>query len=65
MFSALKLTSDLPGLEMSPVNFRALNTFQVQANDARSIRAAENRTVWMGVVAKSSVVPQRHCKVMG
>ena len=32
---------------------------------ASSTRAAENRTRWKGVVAKSSVVPQRPRKVMG
>ena len=31
---------------------------------AISIRAAENRTRWKGVVVKSSVVPQRPSKVM-
>ena len=32
---------------------------------ANSTRAAENRTRWKGIVAKSSVVPQRPLKVMG
>ena len=32
---------------------------------ASSNRAAEDRTRWKGVIAKSSVVPQRPCKVMG
>ena len=30
-----------------------------------STRATENRTRWKGVVVKSSVMPQRHGKVMG
>ena len=32
---------------------------------ASSTRATEVRTSWKGVVVKSSVVPQRPCKVMG
>ena len=32
---------------------------------ASSTRAAENRTRWKGLVANSSVVPQRPSKVMG
>ena len=32
---------------------------------ASSTRAAESRTKWEGVVAKSSMVSQRPCKVMG
>ena len=32
---------------------------------ASSTGAAEDRTRWKGVVIKSSVVPQRHHKVMG
>ena len=32
---------------------------------ASSTRAAENRTRWKGIVANSSVVPQRPSKVMG
>ena len=32
---------------------------------ASSTRAAENRTKWKGIVAKSSVVPRRPSKVMG
>ena len=32
---------------------------------ASSARTAENRTKWKGIVAKSSVVPQRPCKVKG
>ena len=32
---------------------------------ASSTRAAEDRTRWKGIVAKSSVVPQRPCEVMG
>ena len=32
---------------------------------ASSTRAAEDRTVWKGIVAKSSVVPQRPYNVMG
>ena len=31
---------------------------------ASSTRAAEDRTSWKGIVAKSSVVPQRPCKFM-
>ena len=31
---------------------------------ASSTRAAEDRTMWKGVVVKSSVVPQRPHKVM-
>ena len=31
---------------------------------ASSTRAAENRTRWKGIVANSSVVPQRPSKVM-
>ena len=31
---------------------------------ASSIRAAENRTRWKGIVANSSVVPRRSSKVM-
>ena len=32
---------------------------------ASSARAAEIKIRWKGVVVKSSVVPQRPCKVMG
>ena len=32
---------------------------------ANSARAAANRTIWKGIVAKSSVVPRRPSKVMG
>ena len=32
---------------------------------ASSTRAAENRTRWKGIVANSSLVPQRTSKVMG
>ena len=32
---------------------------------AGSTRAGEDRTRWKGVVAKSAVVPQRSCKIMG
>ena len=32
---------------------------------ASSTRAAEDRTRWKGIVVKSTVVPQRHRKVMG
>ena len=32
---------------------------------ARSTRAAENRTRWKGIVAKSSVVPRPPFNVMG
>ena len=32
---------------------------------ASSIRAAEDRPRWKGIVVKSSVVPQRPYKVMG
>ena len=32
---------------------------------ASCTRAAEDRTKWKGVVAKSSVVPKQPCKVMG
>ena len=32
---------------------------------ASSTRAARNRTGWKGIVANSSVVPQRPSKVMG
>ena len=32
---------------------------------ASSTRAAENRSSWKGIVAKSSVVPRRPSKVMG
>ena len=32
---------------------------------ASSTWAAESRTKWNGIVAKSSVVPRRHSKVMG
>ena len=32
---------------------------------ASSTRAAEHRTRWKGVVAKSSVVSKRPCNVMG
>ena len=32
---------------------------------ASSTRAAENRSIWKGVVANSSVVPRRPSKVMG
>ena len=31
---------------------------------ASSTRAADNWTVWKGMVAKSSVVPERSCKIM-
>ena len=31
---------------------------------ASSIRTAQNRTRWKGIVAKSSMVPQRPCKVL-
>ena len=31
---------------------------------ASSSRAAENRERWKGIVARSSVEPQRSCKVM-
>ena len=36
-----------------------------QVDFASPTRAAEDRTNWKGVVAKSSVVPQRPDKVMG
>ena len=32
---------------------------------ASSIRSADDRTRWKGIVVKSSVVPQRHHKGMG
>ena len=32
---------------------------------ASSSRAVEDRTRWKGIIVKSSVVPQRPCKVMG
>ena len=32
---------------------------------ASSTRAAENRTIWKGIVANSSVVPGQLSKVMG
>ena len=31
---------------------------------AGTIRAAEDRTSWKWIVVKSSVVPQRFCKIM-
>ena len=34
-------------------------------NFASSTRTAEDRTRWKGIVVKSSVVSQRHRKVMG
>ena len=32
---------------------------------AGSTSAVEDRTRWKGIIVKSSVVPQRPCKVMG
>ena len=32
---------------------------------ASSTRTAEDKTRWRGIAAKSSVVPQRPCKIMG
>ena len=32
---------------------------------ASSARPVDDRTMWKGVVVRSSVVPQRPCKIMG